>query len=68
MVEDVPAAIEHGCEDMSWELFEEWFQEMYLSEEFIECHPNELNSLRQGSHMMIESEAVLWSFFGMLPT
>ena len=23
-------------EDMSWELFKEWFQERYLSEEFIE--------------------------------
>ena len=33
-------------EDMSWELFEELFQERYLSEEFIEHHLNEFNALR----------------------
>ena len=32
--------------DVSWELFEEWFWERYLSEELIECHLNEFNSLR----------------------
>jgi hypothetical protein len=25
-------------EDVSWELFKEWFQERYLSENFLECH------------------------------
>jgi hypothetical protein len=35
-------------EDVSWELFEEWFQERYLSEEFIEHQLNEFNALRQG--------------------
>jgi hypothetical protein len=24
-------------EDVSWELFKEWFSERYLSEEFVEC-------------------------------
>jgi hypothetical protein len=33
-------------EDVSWELFEERFQERYLFEEFIECHLNEFNTLR----------------------
>jgi hypothetical protein len=32
-------------EDVSWELFKEWFQERYLSEEFFECHLNEFNAL-----------------------
>jgi hypothetical protein len=32
-------------EDVSWELFEEWFRERYLSEEFIECQLNEFNAL-----------------------
>jgi hypothetical protein len=32
-------------EDVSWELFEEWFQERYLSEEFIEHQLNEFNAL-----------------------
>jgi hypothetical protein len=32
-------------EDMSWELFEEWFRERYLSEEFIECQVNDFNAL-----------------------
>jgi hypothetical protein len=27
MVEDTPTAFEHAVEDVSWELFEEWFQE-----------------------------------------
>jgi len=30
-----------SIEDVSWELFEEW----YLFEEFIESQPNELNAL-----------------------
>jgi hypothetical protein len=33
-------------EDMSWELFEEWFRERYLLEEFIERQLNEFNALR----------------------
>jgi hypothetical protein len=37
-----------SVEDVLWELFEEWFPEMYLSEEFIECQLNEFNALRQG--------------------
>jgi hypothetical protein len=34
-----------AIEDVSWELFEERFRERYLSEEFIERQPNELNAL-----------------------
>jgi hypothetical protein len=44
-------------EDMSWEMFEEWFQERYLSEEFIECQLNEFNALRQVGHTVPEQEA-----------
>jgi hypothetical protein len=44
-------------EDMSWELFEEWFRERYLSKEFIERHLNEFNALRQGGSMVPEYEA-----------
>jgi hypothetical protein len=44
-------------EDVSWELFEEWFQERYLSEEFIEHQLNEFNALRQGGHTVSEYEA-----------
>jgi hypothetical protein len=40
---------------------------MYLSEEFIEFHPNELKSLRQGSHMMIESEACFMELLRYAP-
>ena len=32
-------------EDVSWELFEEWFRERYLSEEFIERQLNEFDTL-----------------------
>jgi hypothetical protein len=35
-------------EYMSWELFEEWFRERYLLEEFIKRHLNEFNALQQG--------------------
>jgi hypothetical protein len=35
-----------AIEDVSWELFEEWFQERYLSKEFVERHLNEFNALR----------------------
>jgi hypothetical protein len=44
-------------EDVSWELFEEWFRERYLSEEFIEHQLNEFNALRQGGRMVPEYEA-----------
>jgi hypothetical protein len=55
-------------EDVSWELFEERFQERYLSEEFIERQLNEFNALRQGGRMVPEYEAHFWSCFGMLCT
>jgi hypothetical protein len=35
-----------AVEDVSWELFEERFQERYLSKEFNELQLNEFNSLR----------------------
>jgi hypothetical protein len=44
-------------EDMSWELFEEWFRERYLLEEFIEPQLNEFNALRQRGCTMLEYEA-----------
>jgi hypothetical protein len=44
-------------EDVSWELFDERFQERYISEEFIENQLNEFNALRQGDHMVPEYEA-----------
>jgi hypothetical protein len=44
-------------EDVSWERFEERFQEMYLSEEFIERQLNEFNALQQGGHTVPEYEA-----------
>jgi hypothetical protein len=44
-------------DDVSWELFEEWFQERYLSEEFVEHQLNEFDALRQGSRMVPEYEA-----------
>jgi hypothetical protein len=44
-------------EDVSWELFEEWFWERYLSEEFIEHQLNEFNALRQGGRTVPEYEA-----------
>jgi hypothetical protein len=51
-------------EDVSWELFEEWFRERYLSEEFIEHQLNEFNALRQGGRTVPEYEArfmeLLW--------
>jgi hypothetical protein len=46
-----------AVEDVSWELFEERFQEKYLSEEFIESYLNEFNALQQGGRMMPEYEA-----------
>jgi hypothetical protein len=44
-------------EDVSWELFVEWFRERYLSEEFIEHQLNEFNALRQGGRTMPKYEA-----------
>ena len=46
-----------AVEDVSWELFEERFQERYLSEEFIERQLNEFNALRQGGRTVPEYEA-----------
>ena len=46
-----------AVEEVSWELFEEWFRERYLSEEFIERHLNEFNALRQGGRTVPEYEA-----------
>jgi hypothetical protein len=44
-------------DDVSLELFTEWFQERYLSEESIEHHLNDFNTLQQGSHTVPEYEA-----------
>jgi hypothetical protein len=44
-------------EDVSWELFEEWFRERYLSDEFIERHLNEFNALRQGGRTVPQYKA-----------
>ena len=49
-------------EDVSWELFEEWFRETYLLEESIEHHINEFNALRQGGRMVPEYEAHFMEF------
>jgi len=53
-----------AIEDVSWELFEEWFRDRYLSEEFIEHQLNEFNALRQGGRTVPEYEAqfmdLLW--------
>jgi hypothetical protein len=46
-----------AIEDVSWELFEERFREMYLSEEFIERQLDEFNALRQGGHTVPKYEA-----------
>jgi hypothetical protein len=44
-------------DDVSWELFEEWFQEKYPSEEFVERQLNEFDALRQVRHTVPECEA-----------
>jgi hypothetical protein len=44
-------------EEVSWEMFEEKFQERYLSEEFIERQLNDFNALRQGDRMVPKYEA-----------
>jgi hypothetical protein len=46
-----------AIDDVSWELFEGWFQERYVSKEFIERQLNEFDALRRGSHMVPEYEA-----------
>jgi hypothetical protein len=43
--------------DVSWELFKGWFQDRYVSKEFIERKLNEFDALRRGSHMVPEYEA-----------
>jgi hypothetical protein len=57
MVEDAPTTTEYGRRRGVMGTIEEWFQERYLSEEFIEIQLNEFNTLRKGSHMMPEYEA-----------
>jgi hypothetical protein len=57
MVEDAPATLNMAVNDVSWELFKEWFQERYLFEEFVESQHNEFNTLRPGSHMVPTYEA-----------
>jgi hypothetical protein len=32
-------------DDVSWEMFKEWFQESYLSKEYFEHHLNEFDAL-----------------------
>jgi hypothetical protein len=45
MVEDTSTTIGDDISKISWELFEEYFCECYMSEEFIERKLNEFNSL-----------------------
>jgi hypothetical protein len=49
-------------EDLSWELFEEWFRERYLSKEFIK---HQLKRMPSGWSSP-STRPVLWSCFGML--
>jgi hypothetical protein len=53
-----------AVDDVSWERFEGWFQERYLSKEFVEHQLKEFDTLRQGSHTVPEYEAhfmeLLW--------
>jgi hypothetical protein len=44
-------------EDASWELFEEQFREIYLTEEFIERQINEFKALWQGGRTVPDYEA-----------
>jgi hypothetical protein len=44
-------------DDVSWVLFEEWFQEKYLSEEFVERQLNKFDGLRQVRHTVPECKA-----------
>jgi hypothetical protein len=53
--------------DVSWELFKEWFQERYLSEEFTEHQLNEFNALRQDGPTVPEYEAHFMEFLRYAP-
>jgi hypothetical protein len=57
MMEDTLPQLNMAIEDVSWELFGEWFQEWYLSKKFVEHHLNEFNTLREGNHMVLQYEA-----------
>jgi hypothetical protein len=57
MVEDAPAILNMIIQDVSWEQFEEWFQERYLSEEFSEHQFNDFNTLQQGGRTVPKYEA-----------
>jgi hypothetical protein len=46
MVEDTSATLNMVVDDVSWELFHEWFQKRYLSKEFVEHKLNAFNALR----------------------
>jgi hypothetical protein len=59
MLEDAPATLNMVVDNVSWELFEERFQERYLSEEFIKRHLNKFDTLRQGSRMVTNYKARL---------
>jgi hypothetical protein len=54
-------------EDVTWELFEEWFQERYLSKEFIEHQLNEFNTLRKGGHIVPEYEDIFMELLRYAP-
>jgi hypothetical protein len=45
MVEDAPATLNISIDDVSRELFEERFQERYISEEFVERQLNNFDAL-----------------------
>jgi hypothetical protein len=68
MMEDTHVTIEHGCRRRVMELFEEQFQERYISEEFVERQPNEFNSLRKGNRTVPEYEAHFLRYFSMIYT
>jgi hypothetical protein len=46
MEEDTPSATEHGRRRHVMGIFEEWFKERYMFEEFIEHHLNNFKALR----------------------
>eukprot|EP00253_Pinus_taeda_P015998 PITA_15998 len=53
--------------EVTWELFEEKFRERYLSEEFLERHLNEFNSLKQGNRSLPEYEACFMELLRYAP-
>jgi hypothetical protein len=59
----LPPQLNMVVEDMSWELFEQWFRERYLSKEFIERQLNEFNVLRDGGRTVPEYEAHFMELF-----